>query len=173
MTDAPYGILSEPATLTMDRLLPGPIERVWTWITDSDHRRRWLAAGPMELTPGGAVDLVWRNDELTTPPGTRPEGMKTEHRMSGRVLSVDPPRHLCYDWPGVGEVTFDLAPEGAGVRLTLTHRRIPDAGTRLGVSAGWHSHLDLLAARLSDTEPAPHWDNFTRLRAIYRARQTA
>ena len=82
MTDAPYGTLSEPATLTMDRLLPGPIERVWTWITDSDHRRRWLAAGPMELTPGGAVDLVWRNDELTTPPGTRPEGMKTIRRAT-------------------------------------------------------------------------------------------
>jgi uncharacterized protein YndB with AHSA1/START domain len=170
MTDAPYGTLTEPATLTMERLLPGPIERVWTWLTDSDHRRRWLAAGPMDLTPGGTVALTWRNDDLTTPPGTRPAGMGAEHSMTGRVIAADPPHHLSYDWPGVGEVSFDLAPQGDQVRLRLTHRRIPDAGTRLGVSAGWHAHLDLLAAGLAGLPPAPHWDNFSRLRDIYRAR---
>ena len=166
-----YGTLTDATTLRMERLLPGPVERVWSWITDSDLRRRWLAAGPMDLRPGGAVELVWRNDELTDPPGPRPEGMGAEHRMSGKVISVTPNRHLTYDWPGVGEVTFDLAPEGDGVRLTLTHRRVPDAGTRLGVSAGWHAHLDLLEAGLSGRTPVPHWVNFTRLRDEYRLRQ--
>ena len=34
-TDA-YGELIEPATRTLQRLLPGPIERVWSYLTDSD-----------------------------------------------------------------------------------------------------------------------------------------
>ncbi len=40
-----YGVLTEPATLTIQRLLPGPIERVWAYLTESDLRRQWLAAG--------------------------------------------------------------------------------------------------------------------------------
>ena len=40
-----YGALSEPSTLTIQRMLPGPIERVWAYLTDSDLRRKWLAAG--------------------------------------------------------------------------------------------------------------------------------
>ena len=39
-----YGALSEPATLTIQRMLPGPIERVWSYLTESDLRRKWLAA---------------------------------------------------------------------------------------------------------------------------------
>jgi uncharacterized protein YndB with AHSA1/START domain len=42
-----YGVLTEPATLKIQRLLPGPIERVWAYLTDSELRRRWLAAGEM------------------------------------------------------------------------------------------------------------------------------
>lgn len=165
-----YGTLTDATTLRIRRLLPGPIERVWQYLTVSDLRRRWLAAGEMDLTPGGTVELVWRNDELTDPPGIRPEGMSTEHRMTGEVLEVDAPRLLRYTWPGVGEVTFELTEEGDKVLLTTTHRRIPDAGTGLGVSAGWHSHLDLLDARLSGIEPTPHWDNFRKLKAEYQAR---
>jgi uncharacterized protein YndB with AHSA1/START domain len=165
-----YGVLTGPTTLKIERLLPGPIERVWDWITQSELRRRWLAAGEMALEEGGAVELVWHNDELTDPPGTRPEGMGAEHRMSGTILAVDPPRRLAYDWPGVGEVTMELTPQGSEVLLTLTHCRIPDPGTRLSVSAGWHSHLDLLVARLRGIKPAPHWDHFNALKAAYQAR---
>jgi len=28
--------------------LPGPIERVWEYLTDPDKRARWFAGGPME-----------------------------------------------------------------------------------------------------------------------------
>ena len=40
-----YGTLIEPTTLKMQRLLPGPIERIWAWLVESDKRRKWLAAG--------------------------------------------------------------------------------------------------------------------------------
>ena len=34
-----YGDLIEPATLKIERLLPGPVERVWDYLTKSDLRR--------------------------------------------------------------------------------------------------------------------------------------
>jgi hypothetical protein len=30
-----YGVLTEPTTLTIQRFLPGPIERVWAFLTES------------------------------------------------------------------------------------------------------------------------------------------
>ena len=89
-----YGVLTEPATLTIQRLLPGPIERVWSYLTQSDLRRQWLAAGEMEMVPGSSFELVWRNDELTNPPGTRPPGFGDEHRMESRITELDPPYRL-------------------------------------------------------------------------------
>ena len=35
-----YGELIEPATLKIERLLPGPIERIWSYLTDSELRRQ-------------------------------------------------------------------------------------------------------------------------------------
>jgi uncharacterized protein YndB with AHSA1/START domain len=42
----PHGALIEPATLQIQRLLPGPIDRVWAYLTQSDLRRQWMAPGP-------------------------------------------------------------------------------------------------------------------------------
>ena len=68
-----YGVVSAPGTVRIERLLPGPIERVWAYITDSEKRRKWLASGPMELKPGGQVELVFRNSELSRDAGPTPE----------------------------------------------------------------------------------------------------
>ncbi len=165
-----YGALIEPATVKIERLLPGPIERVWAYLTESDLRRRWLAAGDMTLGAGAPFELVWRNDELTDPPGERPADKSVEHRAKGTILEADPPRRLTYAWEGVGEVSFDLEPKGGTVLLTLVHRRVPDRKTVLGVSAGRHAHLDVLAARLTGRTPKPFWDDLTRLRAEYERR---
>src|SRR6266702_3266314 len=69
-----YGSLIEPTTLKIQRLLPGPVERIWAYLTDSDLRRKWLAAGAMEMKLGAPFELTWRNDELSDPPGARPAG---------------------------------------------------------------------------------------------------
>jgi uncharacterized protein YndB with AHSA1/START domain len=130
-----YGVLTEPATLTIERLLPGPIERVWAWLTDSELRRQWLAAGEMELELGAPFELVWRNNELTDPPGVRPDGFGEEHRMQSRITELDPPRKLSFAWKGTGDVTFALEPRGDEVLLTLIHRRLPDRSMMLMVGA--------------------------------------
>jgi len=165
-----YGVLTGPDTLTIRRLLPGPIERVWAYLTESDLRRRWLAAGEMEMTAGAAFELVWRNDELTDPPGQKPAGFSDEHRMQSRIVEIDPPRTLVFTWNETGEVAFELAPQGEAVLLTVTHRRLSDRTAKLMVGAGWHAHLDLLRTRLAGGEPAPFWDAWIRLREEYEAR---
>jgi len=173
MTPDSYGVLTEPATLTIQRLLPGPAERIWAYLTKSELRRQWLAAGEMELKVGAAFELVWRNNELTNPPGQRPPGFGEEHRMKSQITELDPPRKLSFTWGNSGDVTFTLEPKGNDVLLTVLHRRLPDRPTLLRVSAGWHSHLDVLVARARGKEPAPFWDAWLRLQNEYDRRLPA
>lgn len=168
-----YGELVEPATLRIQRLLPGPIERVWAYLTQSDLRRQWLASGEMRMEVDAPFELVWRNQELTDPPGERPTGFGDEHRMQSRITEIEPPRRLSFTWGSTGGVLFELEPQGGDVLLTVTHRRVPERSTLLGVSTGWHKHLDVLAARLSGTEPAPFWDGWANLKAEYDRRLPA
>lgn len=168
-----YGVLIEPATLRIERLLPGPIDRVWAFLTQSDLRRQWLAAGEMPLEVGGEFELVWRNGELNDEPSERPVAFPEEHRMQSRVTEFDPPRMLAITWGSTGGVTFELEPQGEQVLLTLTHHRVPDRQTLLNVSAGWHAHLDTLAARASGEPPAPFWERWSRLKEEYDSRLPA
>ncbi len=168
-----YGQLTEPATLIIKRRVPGPIERVWSYLTDSDLRRQWLAAGAMEQRVGASFELVWRNDELTKPPGKRPVGFSEEHRMACRIVEIEPLRKLTFTWSGTGEVTFELEAQGEEVLLTVIHRRISERNMRLMIGAGWHMHLDTLVARASGKEPEPFWDGWSRLRSEYDQRLPA
>lgn len=168
-----YGVLTEPATVKIQRLLPGSQARVWEYLTQSDLRRQWLASGEMEMKVGGGVELVWRNNELTTPAGTPPPGVTGEHRMSCRITELDPPRKLAISWGETGGVEFELEQQGHEVLLTVTHHRLPDRSTLLNVSAGWHAHLDVLAARVAGEAPTPFWDSWTRLKAEYDQRLPA
>ncbi|WP_262296674.1 SRPBCC family protein [Microvirga sesbaniae] len=170
---SPYGVLTDPATLTIQRLLPGPIERVWDYLTQSDLRRQWLAAGEMELKVGAPVEFVWRNHELTDPPGERPPGFAEEHRMESRITELDPPHRLAITWGSTGGVSFELERRGSEVLLTLVHRRVSDRATLLNVSSGWHAHLDILAARMAGREPEPFWQNWSRLKEDYARRLPA
>jgi hypothetical protein len=84
-----YGELIEPTTLRIQRLLPGPIERIWAYLTDSDLRSKWLAAGAMEMKVGAPVELVWRNEELNDPPSKRPAGFpKSKGCRAGSPNSI-------------------------------------------------------------------------------------
>jgi len=165
-----YGTLVEPTVLKLERLLPGPVDRVWSYLTDGELRRQWLASGDMGLSEGSEFEFVWRNDELTDPPGHRPEGMSAENRMTCRILDVDPPHRLFITWGAASDVLFELTAKGPDTLLTITHRRPPTREVLLNVSAGWHAHVDVLAAKLAGSKPAPHWDNWTRLKAEYARR---
>ncbi len=168
-----HGVLTEPATLTIRRLLPGPVERIWAYLTQGDLRRQWLAAGEMEMTLGAPLELVWRNDELSDPPGQRPPGFPEEHRLQSRITELDPPRKLAITWGNTGGVSFELEPRGDRVLLTVVHRRLPDRSTMLNVSAGWHMHLDTLVALAEGRAPKPFWEGWSRLKEDYDGRLPA
>jgi uncharacterized protein YndB with AHSA1/START domain len=90
--------------------------------------------------------------------------------MQSRITEIDPPRKLAFTWDGSGDVSFELAPKGKGVLLTVTHRHVAARATLLRVSAGWHMHLDLLVARMTGEKAAPFWDGWSRLQREYDRR---
>jgi uncharacterized protein YndB with AHSA1/START domain len=167
--DADYAVLTDSDTVRLERLLPGPPERVWRYLTDSDLRRQWLAAGTMTPDTGTDFELVWRNDELTDPPGHKPEGFGEEHRMRSTITAFEPGRRLAFTW-GAGEVRFDLEPRGNDVLLTITHTGISDRRNVLMIGAGWHMHVNVMAARLAGSRSEPFWDGWSRLRDEYDRR---
>ncbi len=171
-----YGVLTAPDTLRIERELPGPIERVWEYLTDGEKRGTWLASGPMTLEIGGRVEHVFRNSELTRDDDAPPAKYAKyagEARLVGRIVACEPPRLLSYTWgegEGASEVRFELSPHGGKVRLVLTHRRLAARDERLSVAGGWHAHLDILAARLAGTEAPGFWRAHTRLESEYARR---
>ncbi len=169
-----YGVLTDPRTLRIQRILPGPPERIWDYLTKGNLRRKWFAAGDMALEVDAPLELIWRNDELTDPPGSRPSGSSGENRMQSRILEVDPLRKLVIAWGASGaSVSFELEPREGDVLLTIVHRGVPDRASALNFGPGWHAHLDVLAAILGEKQPQPFWDEIVRLKGEYAERWSA
>jgi uncharacterized protein YndB with AHSA1/START domain len=172
-----FGVVPEARVVRIRRVLPGPIERVWAYLTESEKRGRWLASGTMDLRVGGRVELTFRNAELTAHAEPTPERFKDSacgKTMSGHITRCDPPRLLSYTWgSGESEVTFELTPQGAEVLLVLTHRRLGDRTMMVSVAGGWHTHLGILIDRLEGREPGPFWSTYLRLEAEYARRLPA
>ena len=161
---------TEPATVRLQRLLPGPIEKVWSYITDSELRGKWLATGPMDLRVGGKVELVWRNDNLTDHREERPPGFgrgapagKPDHPSRSA-----PPSRFRLGWRQRGDVSTRAA---AGRNPAHDHaQQAAEPQPMLGVSSGWHAHVDVLEARLRGEELPFFWRNFSVLKAEYDKR---
>ena len=168
--EAEFGNLIAPRTLEMQRLLPGPIERVWEYLTKSDLRRQWLASGEMKLEQGAECELVWHHDQTTNPPGQRPEGVNEESHLASRITVCEPPRKLGFMFWSDSEVIFELKPAGNRVLLTLTHSKLPSRSMMVGVSTGWHSHLDVLAKRLAGETAENFWDHWRAYKTEYEKR---
>jgi uncharacterized protein YndB with AHSA1/START domain len=172
-----YGTLTEAGTVRFERLLPGPIERVWAYLTESEKRGTWLASGEMELHTGGRVELFFRHKDLSPQTAATPERfreMEEGATIHGRVTACEKPRLLAFTWNegprGFSEVTFTLSPRGADVLLVVTHRGLADRGMAVNVSGGWHTHLGILADALSGRVPSPFWSTYTKLEADYEGR---
>ena len=169
-----YGVLSEPRALRFERLLPGPIERVWAYLTEPEMRAKWLAAGPMEPFVGGKVDLVFRHDDLSPVKEERPERFKEEEHLSkGRVTRYDPPRLLAMTWggaPDASEVTFELTPREGEILLVVTHRKLANRAEMIDTAGGWHTHLATLAPQTTGRTPRPFWSTWAGIKDEYERR---
>src|SRR5262249_4373225 len=149
----------EQATVRLERMLPGPIERGWAYLVEPGKRATWFAGGTFDLRVGGKADLHFDHSRFTT--GTTPPETKGKPRDStGTITRLEPPRLLAYTFgPGgpESEVTFELETRGKGVMLVLTHRRLADRGKMIGVAGGWDAHVGVLEDRLNGVEPRPFW----------------
>lgn len=156
----PMGRLIGEDTLRFERLLPGPIERVWAYLTESEKRGTWLARGEMDLRPGGEIEFRFDHRELPVELGAAPEKYKdyaAGHSTRARVIAVEAPRLLEITW-AEGEiyesvVRFELFERGDEVLLVLTHRGLKGKEALLGTFGGWHTHLDILLALLEGKRP--------------------
>lgn len=172
-----YCSLAAPDTLRIERLLPGPIERVWQYLTESEKRASWLAVGGVQQSVGGKVEHIFRNCHLTGNDGLPPPkyaNLVNDAHMLGEVTQCEPPRLLSYIWnQGSGaesEVSFELSEQNEKVLLVLTHRRVVNRDQLLSFAGGWHTHLDILVARLSGKTPEGFWPAHTRLEKEYEQR---
>ena len=166
-----HGQFTSRAEVRIIRTLPGPIERIWDYLTDPDKRARWFAGGPMEPRPGGKIELFFRHENLA-PGETPPEKFKHVQdpgfKMPGTILRWEPPRVLSYTFDEDSVVTFELTPEGRNVVLVLTHHaRGEDLPFITGYASGWHSHLTLLLALLEGAPLPPFWAPHLKLREEY------
>jgi uncharacterized protein YndB with AHSA1/START domain len=153
MTD--LATIADRSTLTFVRHLPGPIERVWSYISDPKLLATWFSGGVVSNHVGGDVNL--------------------DIEATGHITVYDPPHVLEYTWneeeASVGTVVdslvrWELSKEGDGVRLTLTHARLPEIEV-LGHGAGWHSFLQRLSSCIDGREPEPIGELFARYKAEY------
>ena len=168
-----YGQVPEHGVIRFERLLPGPIDRVWGYLTRSQERGTWLAEGEMELREGAPFTLYFFHAGLSPVEETIPEKYRKQFEggctLDCRVTHVDAPHKLSYLWGGNTEVTFELTPQDDQVLLVLTHRRL---GTDLMVSvaSGWHTHLGILVDHASGRTPRPFWSEHTRWEEEYSRR---
>jgi len=165
----PRATLIPPATVRLERLLPGPVERVWAYLTESKKRATWLAAGEWELRLAGRIEMHVDNARLTDDPPPPSPGKKT---VEGRITRFERLRALGHTWNwdgGQTEVLYELTPKGKDVLLTIHHKLPDDRGLKIGISSGWVLHTGILLDLLNGVKPRPFRKTHEQLKKEYEA----
>lgn len=175
------GTVIEPTTVRFERLLPGPIERVWGHLTRPELLSTWLCkTASMDARSGGRVELTMDHGDEGLPENVKEkivDAEKVTPIVNGTITRLEPGRALAYTWEDLiganaavkSEVTFELEPRGDEVLLVLTHRRV-DLKYVPQVLAGWHTLLDVLEMRTRGTAPFGFMDRFEANLALYPAK---
>ncbi len=160
-----HGEIVNSNTVRFERLLPGPVEQVWDFITGSEGIASWLfAEATFEQVQGGRVDLKF---------GTPDPENGHQYNVRGTVSEIEIPRLVTYSWIETSTdltstVRFELSPRGGDVLLTVTHSSVsPEFMPK--VSAGWHAHLDTLVAVVKGEKPDEFLPVYTELLKRYSA----
>lgn len=169
-----YGQFNGSAEVRLVRTLPGPIERIWEYLTDPVKRARWFCGGELQQKAGGKVVFAMHHKNIApneTPPAKYAQVQDPGVSFEGRVLKCEPPRLLVYTFGSDdSEVTFELTAQGKSVQLVLTHRTrgAEEQAELCNYAAGWHSHLALLLSVLEDTPRPGFWSRHATLEAAYK-----
>lgn len=141
------GQMSKLPCVTFTRTLPGPVEHVWRFITDTALLPQWFGEDSLiEPRQGGRVSLMGGH-------------------IRGVVTQWQPPKKLIYTWNvfDAGAAadavsypesypTFELEARVAEVLLTFTHFPILDRFVPQN-AMGWHTMLDLIEAAARGEAP--------------------
>jgi uncharacterized protein YndB with AHSA1/START domain len=124
-------------------------------------------------TVRGRIRLEFDHARLSREKITPEKHKDAEHaRFEGRITRLEPMRLLAFSWTfgeRDSEVTFELAPRGKEVLLTVTHRGLDERGLKVSVMSGWDVHTGILADVLSGAEPRPFWSTHAKLEKQYEA----
>lgn len=141
MTEATH-----PPIVDLSRTIEARPETVWRILTTPALFSRWIdGIVSFEPDPGSSF---------------RAEFPQFSTVVAGEIVSVDPAeRRLELTWgveagpqaegfpAGSSRVAFEVAPEGDGCRVRVTHGQLPTAGEATQHEAGWRFHLGRLALR--------------------------
>jgi uncharacterized protein YndB with AHSA1/START domain len=132
MTQASTQPESTTQTVTVEREMPYPPEKVWRALTESGLIDQWLMKNDFQ-------PVVDHRFKFTADWGS----------VDGRVLKIEPNKSLAYTWEAYGlesVITWTLTPTGTG-----THIRMDQSGFRQdqqqaynGARHGWQKFFDNL-----------------------------
>ncbi len=169
------GTLLDLHTVEFKRLLPGPIELAWEYLTKPELLKTWFADVTLEPRAGGAVDVRFSEETC----GGHTGG------VHGTIREFRPPHIIVFSWiqrhpqpdgsmkdSDEGEVRFELSEKGDKVLLTLLHSGLPTPELT-SHCAGWHGYLDNLESRISGGDAIDFMASFNRRHPHYQERLVA
>lgn len=123
-------------------------EHVFGYFTNPAWLSKWLGkAARLDPQPGGEFRFEVADGEWCV----------------GDYVEIDPPRRVAFTWgwenetmnlpPGSSVVEVELAAEGAGTRLSLIHRDLPDDDSLMLHADGWSRYLARLDRMARGLEP--------------------
>lgn len=135
-------------TLTVERQINAPPDRVFDAWLDPEMLMRFMCPGPGMTTPqaschpheGGRFDLVMKNGDDEMPHG-------------GVYQVIDRPNKLVFSWespfnaPG-STVSLTFSPRDGGTHVSLTHVRFVSQESRDNHLGGWTNILEMLGKNL-------------------------
>lgn len=147
---------TKESAVRLERIVPGPIDRVWDFLIQPSRLPEWYGEGTIEGHPGGVVRLM-------------------SGHIRGVVTQWQPPRRLTYTWnvfaPNQTEsdypesyLSFSLQPHDSNVLLTVYHVPVLSRFEKQN-AMGWHTFLDMLSEALSGKTVQP--------REVYMKRNAA
>jgi len=128
-------------------------ERVWQALTEPAQLAAWFPTSiDGDRRPGAALSFSFPNGEATS--------------FAGRMLTVDPPRLLEFEW-GPDHLRFVITPTANGCVLELFDT-FTERGRAARDAAGWHSCIELLDDHLgSVVAPSSARQRWSEVHADY------
>jgi uncharacterized protein YndB with AHSA1/START domain len=140
--------MRETHSITVEKVLPYSVEKIWRTLTSSQRIAKWLM-------PNDFVPAVGHRFNFRTSPMGDWDGI-----VHCEVLVCDPPKLLRYSWKGGADsnpaygsrldttVTWTLTPAEAGTHVRMVHDGFVLPGNKFAydaMSPGWGKVLDSIA----------------------------